>query len=267
MKLILLDRNAVATIKENLNGKSVDINRLKTLRNLDNKKNHISPILSIIEGQIGKRETKEEMMLTLKKEADAISEFYRRATKDSEYLLETADSMCDVFSNHNEHKWDNYVNFLTQANPILFQNVAKHKKQESIESLLSLAKANNIYAGHPTVIICLSILFGSNEARSVLKPKKDVENFKSYNAVSDIILISRICHIKAIFSQSKKSTLLKFITFDEGLEFFLKSIRVLDNKIIQDGGVEIEAEYSHKLFPGLTKEEFTSFMVKLKNDS
>lgn len=270
MKIYILDRNAVSCIKDQLNGKIKDIERVRKLKSLDKRKNFITPLFSIREGQIGKRENQEQMILTLKKESDAIAKFYKHARTDSKFLLDNIDYTTDVFANNTELQMNSYISIVEMAYELLVNKIPKSKRFTIAEELINHAKSKNISLAHPIVMCCLSVLYGSDNSRKILKPKKldGILKEKSiHNAISDIMTISRVNFVISRFRETNKNPIIRFITFDKHLSAFLDQIKVKEIKSIQLGEItntKQTVEYNKELFPDIDQEEFDRLSTLLK---
>lgn len=88
--LLLLDRNAVAILKDAVAGKPQPDEKkqaaLEALRALDVPEHSFSPLLSIIEGEKGREDTVDEKAGCLEKETDVIGAFFTRANTDAAHL-------------------------------------------------------------------------------------------------------------------------------------------------------------------------------------
>jgi len=256
MRIYLLDRNAIAVVKDSVAGKNVDIKRLAKLRSIDIRGNVISPLLSIIEGQSGKKETRDQLRETLKKECNALSEFFKIARTDSEYLVEYEDQFSEAFSGEIETKFDDYLDLVKLSHKLLAE--PKSNKQLIQDEFLQFAHKRGISPGHTTVICCLATLYGNKDARKVLKPKlksTDEElDRRSHNAVSDLLILSRMQNVRAILSpRDQKNTIIKHLTFDDGLNGFLKAISVLGCHRIDSETTSTDVIYTKSLFPDLNR--------------
>ncbi len=272
MNTILLDRNVVASIKQKLAGKALLPVRDRALRLLDKDNNFISPILSIREGQLGIRENTQEHKLTLLKETDAISQFFKRAKTDSKYLIDKIDEFSTVFADNIEHNWRNYIAFVKEMQSLLYQPVSKKEKDDFKKRILKSASAHNILHTHPAVLCALSVLYGCNETRKILKPKKNRSeesvDKNAYNTMNDLIVLSRVHMIQAIEAeQGHQKDKIKFFTFDKGLEFFLNCIKTkklnIENSTKNSSTIS-EIICHPKLFPELNKSDFNSLMKTLQ---
>ncbi|MDD5123391.1 hypothetical protein [Methylovulum sp.] len=275
MKFIFLDRNAISCIKENLAGKKPDpemLKRLRKLRQFDKESFIVSPMLSIIEGQIGKREDEEQKLNTIKVESAAVSDFFLHARTDSGFIEVAANEIANIFSENIEGNWVGYIDFLKVIQEMLYQSISKANRPKYKSDILQLAKKNNIPLAHPIVICCLAVLYGNNDVRSILKPKKNIaedsKNKAAYNALNDILLISRLGHIQAVFNKyGNGRVVVEFLTFDKGLEFFLKKTKIIDIKLNDDGEVFITAISSQEFFPDLNESSHIALFDELREKS
>ena len=87
LRLLLLDRNVVNAVKRCVAGCYLESNKRSFIRGLDKSRNIISPILSVIEGQSGERESEEAIKDTLKKETAAVRGYFKQARTDSNFFL------------------------------------------------------------------------------------------------------------------------------------------------------------------------------------
>jgi hypothetical protein len=274
MKIFLLDRNAVSTIKRKLEGKTLLPVRDQALRVLDNPGNFVSPLLSIIEGQTGSRENKQQMQNTLISETRAISSFFKYAKTDCSYLIDNIDVFSDTFSNHSVDNWDNYVAFIIKIQALLYQPISKLKRPEYRDKILGIASASGVMFTHPIVICALSMLYGCAPITNVFKPKPNQTDeqrlVSAYNALNDVMVISWISIIQAIDMEDSVhgGQKIRYFTFDDGLEFLLKSIVVRrgynQHKEHQKVATITDISYKRRLFPDLNQnmfEELTEYLL------
>lgn len=264
-KIYLLDRNAVSIIKDSNSGKCRKGSKLKLLeriRFLDNKKSIFSPLLSILEGQHGRQETKEEINETIAKESRHIRSFFKHAKTDSDSLTKNNELISELISGEREINFDGYMSFLEYASKYIYQPLSETKKQETLEYLIKHANSLNIPLGHPVIMCCAATIFGSPEARKVVKPKK-LRKYNAHNALSDIISISRINNIKSLTRNNNVA--FKFITLDRSLEKFISMISVIEVTPSSDGCFQ-RLSYSRKLFPDLGESEYQNLMKRLGSE-
>lgn len=260
-KIYLLDRNAVSIIKDSNSGKPQEgdkLELLKKIKSLDNKKSVFSPLLSILEGQRGRRETKEEINETIAKESSHIGRFFKRAKTDSDFLAKNNALISELISGERELNFDGYMSFLDYARKHIYQPLSETKKHETLEDLIKRANSLGIPLGHPVVMCCAATIFGSQEARKVVKPK--IAKYNAHNALSDIISISRINNIKSLTRND--NIIFKLITLDAALEKFISMVSVIEVTPSNDGCFQ-RLSYSRELFPDLGESEYQNLMKRL----
>lgn len=269
LRLILLDRNAVACVKGSVAGKDQPQDRLAELRGLDKRRNTISPILSIIEGQSGRRENNLELQNTIEKESKAVGEFFKRARTDSGYFESNIASFAEVFSAHTEHSWDSYLSFVLEAQEHIFQPVAPNQRLTVEGQLIAVAEKHRVALKHPVFLISIAVLYGSEAARRVLKPKPEYKSQEerlkaAHNVVSDLIVISRIGLIRSTMSDADlRFGYIRYFTFDKGLSAVVNAIRIVsENTVCTDEdsvSTAVNATYDRNLFPEMDDGNWARF--------
>lgn len=265
-KFYLLDRNIISLLKDSAKGKrqkakSKELNMLVKLRKIDRKNSYIGSILSTIEGQTGKKESVESIKKTIKDDSSPLSSFFRKARLDGKFLLKEKDYLSEVIAELWEN-YDSYYNFLEECSDLLYQKVKGEKKHEIRNSILDKANKYKIPLSHHVVICCIATLYGSIDARKVMKPKK--LKFKAYNALNDLLFLSRIQQIKATAKNMKiEKFTIYFLSLDVYLMNFYSLINTVDAYLV-DGGVHVNASYSEQLFPDLNYNEFIELTEIIK---
>jgi len=260
-KIYLLDRNVVSIIKDSNSEKPQKGKKLELLNKIrfrDDKRSIFSPLLSILEGQHGRRETKEEINATIEKESKHIKTFFKHAIIDSDFLIKNNELISDLISKEREIKSDEYMSFLGYASRLIYQPLSEDTRKATLADLIKHANSLGIPLGHPVFMCCVATIFGSQEARKVVKPKK--EKYDAHNALSDIILISRINNIKLL--KRNNEIILKFITLDHSLEKFISMVSVIEITPSSDGCFQ-RLSYNRKLFPCLGESEYQNLMKQL----
>lgn len=158
-------------------------------------------------------------------ETEAISKIFKRARTDSDFLQKRSSEFSEIFSNNIEHKWENYISFTKEIQSILYQPISKNERNSFKLKILEISENYNIPSTHPAVICALSVLYGCEETRRILKPKlnrtDDQRSKDAYNAMSDLIIISRLHMIQNINSEDREhNDRIIYFTFDKGLDFF-----------------------------------------------
>ena len=264
-KLLLLDRNVVALIKDAVAGREITgtkkLKWLEMLSKLDISINYISPLLSMIEGEHGRDDSAHEKIICQNKESDVLRRFFKNAIVDSDYLDTTSGAIGSIFTTYREEQWNARENFFKAATPLVAQKVAVDKRREVEKDLIHVAKTAGLEADDGLVVLFLACLHGSNDARRVIKPTKPV----AYNVLNDLHVISRVGFIKGIVKQTGVQMKVRFVTFDEGLEQVLLNIKMENIKLTNEGGLNMQVRYLPGLFPDLALDEFISLLTRLTN--
>lgn len=260
-KVYLLDRNAVSLIKSfHTSGNPKDTYRrtfLNKLRKLDRSWNFISPILAINEGQRGRPEDSEEFVETARQESAAVAKFFRYARTDASFFRES-DSLRELPNGFRETHFNRYVQFLDRVAPDVKQPKASDKRRAMRTEILAIAEEMRVARGHLIVICVLSALYGNRAAIGILNPR--VDGNKSYNAASDLMVMSRICQFEAI--DTNKSIDFQFKTMDKHLSNFLKLIRTTHSELSTSNLTMETVQYSirynidARLFPDMREVDF-----------
>lgn len=261
MRIVFLDRNVISTIKDHILGNNIDTERLSILRKFDKPNTLISAIFSIREGQSAKLENREEMLATLQKDYEAIGKFFKKAHSDKKYLDNDIDGFLDTFCGEKEESWSNYEILLKYVRKELYQPVKKADRKVYKEKIISLAKENNIPNGHPVLMCCLALLYGSSDAMKIIKPKKvcsqETEDTDVYNSLSDLMILSRISTVSAVYRGiSGMNVVLKYLTFDKGLAGFLSKTDLINSKCTDETTTTSTTKYKMNLFPSLNETEY-----------
>jgi hypothetical protein len=264
MRIILLDRNALAYIRDWEWGTTgPDTKRYVSLRRLDRRSNLISPLFSLWEGRQGRKETEVEKRHAVEKDCVLIQRFFYRARTDTRFIEENIDSLPSILAQGLEENFGRYEIVISKVQADLFQPLSKSAAIAYEQSLLSFADSVGIQRTHPVVILSLALLYGSPIARKVIKPKRKIKDAEkaAYNALVDIMLVSRLSFLHTIEQESRQAgqTLrFEFFTFDEGLEEYSKLIRLRKNssKRIDETTYATTVDIPRELFPGLDEDEF-----------
>ncbi|OUE46561.1 hypothetical protein BZY95_01640 [Billgrantia desiderata SP1] len=118
-------------------------------------------------------------------------------------------------------------------------------------------------------MVSLAVLHGHDGARKTLKPKAiydsiEQEERATYNAVSDLLVISRMAMIRSVLrDDEKRFGYVRFFTFDKGLLSVINATTIVGETAHLDGGVSVNAAYNRKLFPGLDEAAYKSLLRRL----
>ncbi|UIF89263.1 hypothetical protein [Cupriavidus sp. UYPR2.512] len=251
--VLLLDRNAIAIIKDAVAGKPQPDEKkqkaLDALRALDVPENSISPLFSIIEGEKGREDGAAEKAVCLEKETDVVAQFFRHANTDAAHLRGLQKLVTDLFTGMKESLWDQRAEYLTRAAPLVLQKVAEKKRLHVEGQLIQLARSCGVAPNDGIVMLFLACLYGSDAARGVIKPKAP----DPYNVLTDLHVIPRIGMVRAVVRMLPRPVRVRFWTLDEGLFAFLSNVDIVDPHFTADGDLQMQVRYKPALFPDLIK--------------
>ncbi|MDR0242905.1 MAG: hypothetical protein LBJ65_15015 [Burkholderia sp.] len=260
--IFLLDRNVVALIKDAVaGGRPHDARKqayLDGLRALDVPENSMSPILSIMEGEKGHEDSAEEKAECLEKEADAVGQFFKRASTDAVYLRAHTDLASALFAGWRERQWADRTTFFSAVAQLVAQKVAEQERRRVEDELVRRAVAAGLAPDDAVLMVMLSCLYGCDAARRVLKPTKP----NAHNVLHDIHVISRVGMIKAVAQQSPFPINVRFLTLDQGLFGILEHIRIVRPRITAAGGPKMQIGYSPALFPALSTADANALLKR-----
>ena len=245
-----LIKDANAQKKQSRNDK---VKMLCYLRKNDRKVTTVTPMLSIIEGQKGRKESYEEMENTIKSEAFSLQGFFSKAKVDSSFLLENVKSTSKIYIDSNATYKAKYDLFLKEINPILVDKTKQSQKPKIKKNIIGIAKKHEISVAHPVVMCCISALFGSESSRKILKFKKN--DYSPYNARNDLLVVSWFYDIKHRAKKINPKITVKYLTLDKSLNDFLSMITVNQTTLFSDQ-IEIVMSYKKELFPDLSNEQY-----------
>lgn len=266
----ILDRNVISTIKNYNLKRPIDKDELRELRRIDKKKYLISPILSIMEGQIGIKENDSEVLATLHKETEAVAFFFKKAQTDTHALQHLASKAAKAFSSRTLENWEGYSQLIKFAQTHLFQPISPSKRWDMLIKLLNLAKMNGVPMVHPTLMCPLSVLYRCRESQKILKPKEirdEVSQKRAmYNTVCDLVAVNWIATFRANSLEAGHQDTYKFMTFDKGLKFFLDTITLVNASSLANITV-ITMTYPKQLFPEMPDEEYASMFELMHSEA
>lgn len=261
--LVLLDRNVVSLIKRVVDGGSprdkTECAALEKLKSLDRPEMRFSPLLSSIEGEKGREDSVEEKAVCVEKEAVALGRFFKNAGTDSSYLGERRDLAAEVFAGSIESLWTERTDFLLKAASLIAQKVGQLERRAVEEKLITFARASKLAADDALTVLCIACLYGSEDARKVLKPHKP----NAYNVLSDLHVISRVGMVKAVVDTLTLQVKVRFETLDLGLRGVLSKVRIVSSELRPDGSVQICIRYLPALFPELPEAGVVDLLNRL----
>ncbi len=263
-RIYLLDRNIVSIIKNSVDQKpEYDNNKIRMLAKLkskDTKNNDFSALLSILEGQKGRIENKEELKETLIYECNYLKKFFKYATTDCDYLTTNQNNTAEVFINDLENKLKLYGDFLLQVNEKILQKPKISEIFKITKEIFQIAEKLNIEKTSLAVVLSISCLCGGEYARGILKPKKNIKSH--YNAFSDIMSLQRVAMIGTLAKYKNKRV--KFITLDKALHKTYESTKIFGD-FIDNSTTSITLTLNKNMFPRLNMEQFNDLIELFRN--
>lgn len=271
--IILLDRNVISLCNQLLEGKIIDKYRKKAIRLLDKNGYIISPLLSIYEGAKGRKETYEEKLITINKEAKILQKYFNKASIDSNFLLNCKEELAEVYSNYDIEKYTpNYLNFIFDLHDLLFQPIAIKNRDIMKKEIFNLANKHNIQKSHIIVIASLAVLYGNDKIREIFKFKQNIDDEKkkklSYNAFNDLMIVQRVLSLRTILLNKNSTLVITYFTFDKGLMSLLNSIKdAKTSKVELSNMVEFETKITlSNFFPNLDSKGIIELEKEISNN-
>lgn len=262
LKICILDRNVIAEIKMAIAGKEPrNPSWRERLKLLDVAGNVITPIVSIIEGQLGVTESEIEKSKTIAKEVAVIEKYFTKAKADNYFQSHIVEA-ASVLSGRVEDAWDEYLCVIKEAQRKFYQSMSDNETEEQRQKFVALLHDKNISIYHPVAVCCLSALYGSQDGRKVLKAKKKVMANEipklAHNALSDVMVVSRLNFFKAKLRHCGGAEVkVEFITFDKALESFVSWYASAYVELAKDG---VGTNFCPKIcyFPKMSDQTFAS---------
>ncbi|MDR5737423.1 MULTISPECIES: hypothetical protein [unclassified Caballeronia] len=252
----------MSLIKDGNNGivqtEKKKIEHLGKTRKLDRPGNLISPLLSIIEGQLGEPESVTEKQVTQKKEYQAIRLFFRLAVTDSDHLDVASQELAEAFAGNINFRSEARSSFLQCVAPMIATGVEKRGRNKIENRIIQSAHECSLPTSDPLVVLALACLYGSAHARRVLKPHSP----RIFNVLSDIHVIPRMLLVVAAVRRHAPLIRVRFATKDEGLKYVLQRIYYRSPQLTADREISCGMHYSPSLFPDLTQDAFCTLMEK-----
>lgn len=216
---VFLDRNAVREIRKNSN-----LERIRTLKRLDKKKNWIFMVLAPIE-------EKNDRPNNFLDSATPVASFFKNAATDTREAIENASLAYTLEIGFKDNGYDRLLLLYNSLKPELNRKRALRETAIVENFIFGQSDKYKIPRWHPLVLTSLAALYENAAAIDLLKYGKRIN---PHNPLSDILLLVRIARIsrnpkwKKMFQND-----LKLVTFDDGLKKIWLSldIRILGNNL------------------------------------
>jgi len=219
-------------------------------------------MFAFLEGSKGIYESLIENKKTIENEIQIVKRFFNRSFVNDSFILneinEIVKANWDVI-NYEESK--NEMVFIEKLHKILYQPIKREKKEAIKENIFKIASENNVAIGSLIVYCALGVLYANNKLRKIFKftNSKTSDEVKklSYNSHNDIKNMVRVCQYILELKKMKDESIVKYITFDEGLNYlygFLENAMIKEKKINCEDYTNITL-YVNGFFPDLTDKE------------
>lgn len=194
-------------------------------RNLDRKQHAFSYLLALMEKGSDPRDhmSKEALAEQLHHDVASLRRFFKHARvyETDEYLDLYIN---DLLGNPIELMRPAYLAFLRAANDELkLSNAVAFKDRFATASeILRMADALSIPRQHAVVVVMIAKVYGNDDARKMLKFKKEPADFQPENSLADVMLITRFNEKKIEIEDAASCgeapfLRAKLVTDDEGL--------------------------------------------------
>jgi len=253
MKVYLLDKNIVECIHRSLKGKLCP--HIKLAKDIDCKKNRVSPLLAVLEGSVQKPQSDAEILNSLNRETEAIKQFYRRAKTDGDFLQHNQGEMIRTLGEHFRKSSNHLIQITIELQKILARTYSVKEANRIFDEINSLALNHKLKLTHPLLICAIMCLYGHTDARGAIKPKEKPSKRSAYNAVVDIRMLMETAYIRNILQKFAPKAKLILHTADKSLNKLEKSLLISAKEDANDGEVtfdtKFDTEHDDKLLPNL----------------
>lgn len=274
-ELLILDRNILSLIQAYLEGKfhytesdsteqrknkKYNLSKINKLKALDQSNKHVTPLLSVIEGELIREQTKEEALSLYYKESRYIFKFFKKANLWGNTFFPTKISQS---FNYNEN-WDNQKNFLEDVRAMIsLLSLPKKELENAKNKVLELAEKNNLKKTNMIVFFVLSGVYGNINIQRVIgkKGKKT-----AYNALNDLNNLAYVLFFIGQYKQLDYKANIDFYTDDDALKKAWNNIKTYkyETHIYKDQ-VFLPIEKMGKIFPNIGKRKYAKLLKELDN--
>jgi len=224
-------------------------------------------MLSVIEGDMSSVGTDMDRIRVVYEESQLLNDFYKRASTDTIALQKLSPQINGLNLGKHEGSFQQCTNFIKDIASLLIRDAAEQERRTLKEAILSSASNLNLSARSLVVICCLASLYGSRDAKRILKPKLNMNEEEAYNSVSDLMAISRVAKLGGMLKEFTPTLEIRFVTFDKSLKAFFNLLKC--DLVSTRKAINATHEYkfnviaSHDLFPHLKKEEYFALIEEL----
>lgn len=269
-KICFLDRNAIGTIDLFLNyrkkNERILQQRMPRIKRIDRPYNIVSSLLSIMEGVKGLNETKDDKETAIISDSH-ILKFFKKAKTDVSTNMILKEKIKELQLGRHEENFFQCIAFYKSVHNLLINEMPISNARKKDIIIIDKARENGIDIHHPIVLLCLAAMYKNKFARNVLKIKPVCRDSDIYNAISDVLAITRLILISNMIYTHKMANFVDFITFDKALEKIWESfssytsiLTKKQNDIIHT----VELYNIRSLFRHLPERQYFEIIDKLK---
>lgn len=243
MTTLLLDRNVVIAIDDQLSGKSRA--HAAALAKLDRPRFQVSPLLSVLETHRASARDRASIAASIDREATLVERFFRRAGTDSELLLGERDALATTFALELARDQARDMNFIGALQQRLARQSGKDDAVREFTAVLQFARDYERRAADPAVLVGLACTLGCPDARRVLNPSAAPTPDDTFNALADVEKVRLTNYIRHLSLGEGRGGDVHLHTFDRGLNALSKTIRVVQSVSLQTRGEGFETIVYH----------------------
>ncbi|MEX6226799.1 hypothetical protein AB6F55_19460 [Providencia hangzhouensis] len=238
--------------------------RLRQLKVLVDRGYRFSFLLAILEKGTNRNHPLncDQLLERFKRDYDLIVDFIGK--NNIVESIQALDQLIPIFMDETYSKDERAELSIPSSIKLLeFYNDMKISSTPSAKERFDLAvkittegKTLGLVKGYPPISICVSAIYGCEDARKVLKIKKDGSKFNPSNCLGDIMSFYRVAEATYRIKEFLPDAKVIYRTEDEALENLHKYlITTVKSKIDNTSAMNIICTNPEKLFPTLFKNE------------
>lgn len=266
MLYIFLDRCAVIAIRDYLNGKPYSELMIDRLKCLDIEGNIVSLMPALIEGNKTFRGNIGECRKNTEEEIRKTSKFFENVELHPD--LSNWEKIPKLDECEHEEGFEDKERFLRDVSLLLNKGVDKKTRKDCENKIIECALNNGLtLSSFHIIIVVLAVLYGSSEADNVCKFKKANPEKHIYNALNDILSLSRVISMAAQVHACYPGARHIFVTEDKALNALFGYLNTTNIRLVEtENGTQAMCglHISPKMFPHLTEEELESLLERSK---
>ena len=158
--------------------------------------------------------------------------------------------------------------FMRDVSLLLHKGVDKRRRKECENKIIEYALENGLtLSSFHIIIVVLAVLYGSSEADNVCNFKKANPEEHIYNALNDILSLSRVVSMAAQVHACYAGAKHIFVTDDKALNALFDYLNTTNIRLIKtENGTQAMCglHINPKMFPQLNEQERDTLLERLK---